>query len=73
MRLQRCEQALADAVVCTNLQPGWAKGHARRGAALFGLGQFRDSVQAYQVGLELQPGNEQMRSAMEEAQTRISD
>ena len=42
--------ALADARKCVSLEPDWARGHSRLGAAHFGLGQWTEAGQAYRAG-----------------------
>ena len=37
MKRKEPEKALAEAEEACRLRPGWAKSHARKGAALFGL------------------------------------
>lgn len=66
--LKQYSDALADAQKCVELKPDWAKGYSRLGAAHHGLGNFQDAVQALEKGLSLDPSNEGMRSALEEAQ-----
>ena len=47
--LERFEPALADADECVRLQPGWAKGHQRRAAAMFHLGDLQGAKAGYQA------------------------
>lgn len=53
--LKSYTDALADAERCTELAPQWAKGFARRGAALHGLHRWSESIEAYEAGLALDP------------------
>lgn len=48
--------ALEDADACVALEPGWPKGHSRRGKALYMLGEHRRAADAYARGLELAMG-----------------
>ena len=47
--LERFEPALADADECVRLQPGCAKGHQRRAAAKFHLGDLQGAKAGYQA------------------------
>ncbi|OCF38498.1 stress-induced-phosphoprotein 1 [Kwoniella heveanensis CBS 569] len=47
--------ALEDAEKCIELSPSFAKGHARKGAALHGLRQYPEAVMAYEAGLQADP------------------
>jgi stress-induced-phosphoprotein 1 len=42
-----------------SLNPKWAKGYSRKGAALHGLEDFDGAIAAYEEGLKLEPGNAQ--------------
>ena len=58
--LQTCKQydkALADADECIRLQPTWAKGYSRRGAALFRMDKLGPARDAFEKGLELDKDN----------------
>ncbi|WVF71786.1 hypothetical protein IAT40_006594 [Kwoniella sp. CBS 6097] len=47
--------ALEDAEKCIKISPSFAKGHARKGAALHGLRQYPEAVMAYEEGLQADP------------------
>ena len=69
------QDAWADAVVRAN--PGWPRGHSRRGNALHGLcrsgvDRWADARSAYLNALELQPGNETVKKALEDLETEAS-
>lgn len=36
------------------INPTWAKGYARKGAALHGARKFDESIEAYEAGLKLE-------------------
>jgi hypothetical protein len=40
------------------LRPGWVKGQARLGAALYGLQQYSEAKEAYQKAMELEPDDQ---------------
>lgn len=65
--------ALADAAQCLKANMAFAKGHSRRGAALFRLGRFQEAAAAYEAGLALEPANAEMRKALAEAQKATVD
>merc|ERR1719445_3041457 len=58
--------ALEDAESCIGLNPGFAKGYSRKGAALHGLKRYNDSVKSYEEGLEKFPGDKGLMSGLEE-------
>jgi hypothetical protein len=39
---------------CIKVNPSWAKGYARGGAALHGMRRFDDAIDAYEAGLRLE-------------------
>lgn len=39
---------------CIKINPTWAKGYARKGAALHGERRFDDAIVAYEEGLQLE-------------------
>lgn len=47
--------ALEDARRCVGLHPTWPKGHGRVGAALHALGRLHAALEAYSLGLRLDP------------------
>ena len=65
-----CSRPQEDADKAAELAPDWAKGHARRGAALLGCGRPADAAIAYQRALELEPGSEAYRDSLRDAQER---
>lgn len=58
--------ALTDADQTIALNPSWSKGYSRKGSALAYLGRHDEAVAAYEKGLELEPGNEQLASGLAE-------
>jgi ankyrin repeat protein len=63
--------ALEDADRAVRASPKWGKAHARRGAALVGLGQAGEAVKAYLAGLAAEPGAEYLREGLEQAKQAI--
>ena len=47
-QLEKFDEALVDADKCVKLNASWAKGHARRGAALAGLKKHAEAAEAYE-------------------------
>ncbi|KAF8485366.1 chaperone [Russula ochroleuca] len=46
--------ALADADECIKVNPTWAKGYARKGAALHGQRRYVEAIDAYELGLKIE-------------------
>lgn len=65
--LQQYSKALKDAKKCVELKPDWAKGYSRLGAAYYGLQEWEEAVKAYEDGLHIDPNNQQMQSALNDA------
>ena len=65
--LEDYESALEDALEVVRLNPEWAKGYSRKGAALHHSKRYDEAIAAYTMGLELDPDNEVMKKAMQEA------
>merc|ERR1711998_456758 len=57
MAMEQYDKALADADDCIRLQPNWAKGYSRRGAALFRMEKLGPARDAFEKGLELDKDN----------------
>jgi len=57
LSLSLAHEALADAKKCTELEPMFAKGWSRVGAALYRLGRYPEAMAAYEAGLQQTPGN----------------
>jgi len=53
------------------LKPDWPKGYSRLGAASVGLGELEDAVNWYKRGLEFDPTNEQLTSALKGVESDI--
>ncbi|KAI9433302.1 chaperone [Lactarius indigo] len=46
--------ALADAEQCIKVNPTWAKGYARKGAALHGQRRYVEAIETYESGLKIE-------------------
>ena len=55
---------MKDAEKTTELEPTWAKGFGRLGAAKHGLGDLVGAHDAYEAGLKLDPNNTQNKSGL---------
>ena len=66
------ELALEDAVKCTELNPKWAKGYSRKGAALHAMRSYDEATEAYNAGLEIAPDDAGLKSGLAEVQKAAS-
>ena len=69
---KRFTEALEDAKKTVELKPDWPKGYSRLGAANVGLGNMGEAITSYEKGLELDPSNEQMSSALKDVKDQVS-
>lgn len=69
--LRNWEAALKDAEKAIELKGDWAKGWGRKGAALQGMGLFKEAKETYQRGLELEPENLQLKKGLEAVETEL--
>jgi len=60
LQLRRTRDAVADAEQCVQLNPSWAKGYSRLGAALLADTQAIAAKAAYEKGLRIEPANAAM-------------
>lgn len=65
--------ALKDAEECVKINPTWAKGYNRVGAAEFGLGQYEESIKSYQKALELEPTNAMAKEGIQSAEDALAN
>jgi protein arginine N-methyltransferase 7 len=68
MREREYEKSLADAQVCIELMPEWAKGWYRYGQTLMFMEKYEDSVAYFKKANELDPGNAEIRRCLREAE-----
>ena len=67
------QKALDDAETCVKLRPSWGKAHARKGAALVGLGQAGEGVKAYLAGISADPDCASLKDGLKAAKKAIQD
>ena len=65
-------QALRDADKVIQEQPGWSRGHSRRGNALATLGRYMRAVRAYDKALEINPDNPPVTAARQAMMQKLS-
>ena len=64
MSLKDYERALQDAESCIKLNPTWAKGYSRKGAALHAMKKYDEADAAYQAGLAVAPGDAALKQGV---------
>ena len=57
LNLNKHKSAIADAESCISLQPKWAKGYSRLGSAYLERENGHQAVEAFEMALRLEPGN----------------
>lgn len=60
------QNALEDANSCIGLNPDFAKGYSRKGAALHALKRYNDSVSAYEEGLKKFPTDPGLKKGLDD-------
>lgn len=70
--LKQYEKALEDATTCVSLKPNWAKGYQRKGLAEFYLEDIAAAIETYKKGLEIEPGNAQLKEGLESAEAKLN-
>ena len=62
------DNALIDAERCIKINPTWAKGYSRRGAALHAMRRYDEAISAYNEGLSKCPEDSGLKSGLADAQ-----
>ncbi|KAM9987449.1 hypothetical protein ACTFIZ_005181 [Dictyostelium cf. discoideum] len=68
LALDKNEDALTDAKKAIELKPDWSKGYLRETNALYKLGRFPEAEKSAEAGLKIDPTNQQLEEALEDAQ-----
>ncbi|QEL62655.1 hypothetical protein SBP28_004372 [Candidozyma auris] len=63
--LKNFTKALEDAEKCVEINPTWAKGYNRVGAAQYGIGNLEDAKKSYSKALELDSSNAMAKSGLQ--------
>lgn len=63
-------EAFEDACKCIDLMPTFAKGYARKGAALYGMDRWNEAIRAYEAGLKMEPSNRALEQGVADARKR---
>lgn len=66
------KKSLADAMAVIHLQPKWTKGYFRLGYAYCAMKQYLRALEAFAAGLELEAGNQELRSAFKQTKELLS-
>ncbi|BFZ64703.1 Hsp90 cochaperone [Saitoella coloradoensis] len=69
--LRNYNAALEDANKCVELNPGFAKGFGRKGAALHGQGDLVGALDAYEAGLKVDSSNAQLQAGLKSVKDAI--
>lgn len=64
------KRALMDADAAIRTNPMYAKGHTRRGAALFAMKRYKDAVTSLQSSINIDPDDEQTKKALKIAKEK---
>ena len=55
--LNQFVKAQEDGDKCISVKPDWGKGYQRRAMALHSMGKLDEAIEAYEKGLQCEPGN----------------
>ncbi|ORC84947.1 stress-induced protein sti1 [Trypanosoma theileri] len=67
------ESAIRDADRAVELRPAWFKGYSRQGDAFFKMKKYAQAAEAYEMALQLDPGNNNLLLSVREARERSAD
>lgn len=59
------ENALSDGAKCVEINPSWAKGYSRKGAALHSLKRYEEAADVFGSGLEVSPNDASLKSGLD--------
>lgn len=63
------DKALADGEACIKVNPTWAKGYSRKGAALQSLKRFDEAIATFNEGLKVDASSAMLKAGLEAATT----
>jgi len=73
LKLGEYEKALADAEMCIELEPTFAKGHFRLGLALLAMGTYPQAIEALEGANALLPNNAHIQASLAIAQKKAAE
>ena len=71
LKLGHHAEALADGSECAAVEPGYIKGHFRKGLALHAMGRFKEALESLERARGIEPGNKQVKDAMKFAEVKL--
>jgi len=73
LKLREYQLAIADADICIQIDPKWAKGWWRKGQALIESGDPKKAIRVYESGLEYQPRDRNLIEGRREAISKAAE
>lgn len=70
-KLGQWDKALSDAEKTIEVNPSWVRGYSRKGAALHGLKRYKEAIDTYKKGLEIEPNNEALKQSIASIENEI--
>lgn len=64
LNIDEGELALADAEMCINIDPQWAKSYSRKAAALAHMRRYDEAIEVLKQGLTVLPGEEALAKTL---------
>ncbi|KAJ1973030.1 hypothetical protein H4R33_007017 [Dimargaris cristalligena] len=62
LELEQYHEALFDAEIVTRVKHSWAKGHFRKGRALYGMERYRQAAHSFELGCALDSDASEMKT-----------
>ncbi|KAL1921947.1 uncharacterized protein VTP21DRAFT_10589 [Calcarisporiella thermophila] len=60
-------KAYVDAEIAIRAKPPYSKAHFRKGKALLGLKRYQEAIQAFEIGLQVDPKSDELQKGLKEA------
>ncbi|KAJ3064444.1 hypothetical protein HDU98_012157 [Podochytrium sp. JEL0797] len=70
-QVQDHANAVEDSKRAIEVDPDYSKAYSRMGHAYFSLGSFPEAIEAYEIGLNLDPANAAMKQSLAAAQAKV--